>query len=52
MQTNTRKEGLDLFFLLVTFGGFFLLAGVSMGVSQKFSTLMETAYQLLIDTVF
>jgi hypothetical protein len=52
IQTNTRKEGLDLLFLLVTFGGFFLLTGVSMGVSQMFSTLMETAYRLLIDTVF
>ncbi len=51
-RTNTKKEGLDLLFLLVTFGGFFLLTGVSMGVSQMFSTLMETAYRLLIDTVF
>ena len=42
----------EVFVFLTIFLGFFILLGREMGVANMFNTLMNTAYQLLIDTVF
>lgn len=42
----------EVFLFLSVFLGFFLLMGREMGVANMFNTLMNTAYQLLLDTVF
>ena len=41
----------EVFVFLLCFLGFFVLVGREMGVANMFSTLMNTAYQLLLDTV-
>ena len=42
----------EVFIFLTCFLGFFVLVGMEMGIANMFSTLMNTAYQLLMDTVF
>ena len=42
----------EVFVFLAIFLGFFLLVGREMGTANMFNTLMNTAYQLLMDTVF
>lgn len=42
----------EVFVFLVFFLGFFILLGREMGVANMFNTMMNTAYQLLMDTVF
>lgn len=42
----------EVFIFLTLFLGFFILMGSEMGVTNMFNTLMNTAYQLLLDTVF
>ena len=42
----------EVFIFLTFFLGFFILMGWEMGVANMFNTLMNTAYQLLMDTVF
>ena len=42
----------EVFIFLFLFLGFFILVGSEMGIANMFSTLMETAYALLMDTVF
>ena len=42
----------EVFVFLGFFLGFFLLMGREMGTANMFNTLMNTAYQLLMDTVF
>lgn len=42
----------EVFVFLAFFLGFFILMGWEMGVANMFNTLMNTAYQLLMDTVF
>ena len=42
----------EVFVFLAFFLGFFILMGREMGVANMFNTLMNTAYQLLMDTVF
>lgn len=42
----------EVFVFLLFFLGFFILMGMEMGVANMFNTLMNTAYQLLLDTVF
>lgn len=42
----------EVFVFLTFFLGFFILIGWEMGVANMFNTLMNTAYQLLLDTVF
>jgi len=42
----------EVFLFLTFFLGFFILMGREMGVANMFNTLMNTAYQLLLDTVF
>ena len=42
----------EVFVFLGCFLGFFILLGWEMGAANMFNTLMNTAYQLLLDTVF
>ncbi|MBQ6719773.1 MAG: hypothetical protein IJN20_05440 [Oscillospiraceae bacterium] len=42
----------EVFIFLTVFLGFFVLLGMEMGAANMFNTLMNTAYQLLLDTVF
>ena len=42
----------EVFLFLSVFLGFFIFMGWKMGVANMFNTLMNTAYQLLLDTVF
>lgn len=42
----------EVFVFLACFLGFFILLGREMGAANMFNTLMNTAYQLLLDTVF
>ena len=42
----------EVFIFLAFFLGFFVLLGREMGVANMFNTLMNTAYALLMDTVF
>lgn len=42
----------EVFVFLACFLGFFILVGNEMGIANMFNTLMNTAYQLLLDTVF
>ena len=42
----------EVFLFLSVFLGFFIFMGWKMGVANMFNTLMNTAYQLLMDTVF
>lgn len=48
------KKAIDkeVFIFLALFLGFFILLSREMGVTNMFNTLMNTAYQLLMDTVF
>ena len=47
-----RAVGLEVFIFLAIFLGFFILLGCEMGAANMFNTMMNTAYQLLLDTVF
>ena len=42
----------EVFVFLTCFLGFFILLAWEMGTANMFNTLMNTAYQLLLDTVF
>ena len=42
----------EVFVFLTCFLGFFILLAMEMGTANMFNTLMNTAYQLLMDTVF
>lgn len=42
----------EVFIFLIIFLGFFVLLSREMGITNMFNTLMNTAYQLLMDTVF
>ena len=42
----------EVFIFLAFFLGFFVLMGREMGITNMFNTLMNTAYALLLDTVF
>ena len=42
----------EVFVFLTFFLGFFILMSREMGIANMFNTLMNTAYQLLLDTVF
>lgn len=44
--------GKEVFVFLAIFLGFFIFVGREMGTANMFSTMMETAYALLMDTVF
>ena len=47
-----KAVGKEVFIFLTCFLGFFVFVGMEMGIANMFSTLMNTAYQLLLDTVF
>ena len=47
-----RAVDKEVFVFLAFFLGFFVLIGREMGVANMFNTMMNTAYALLIDTVF
>ena len=47
-----RAVDKEVFIFLAAFLGFFVLLGREMGVANMFNTLMNTAYALLLDTVF
>ena len=47
-----KAVGPEVFVFLTFFLGFFVLMGREMGVTNMFNTLMNTAYALLLDTVF
>ena len=42
----------EVFIFLILFLGFFVLMGREMGLANMFNTMMNTAYALLLDTVF
>ena len=42
----------EVFIFLIGFLGFFILVGREMGVANMLNTMMNTAYELLLDTVF
>ena len=44
--------GKEVFIFLAVFLGFFVLLGQEMGTANMFNTMMNTAYCLLVDTVF
>lgn len=48
---QSRRNYLDTFLFILLIGIFFGYLGYQMGLSNMFSTLMNTAYYLLIDTV-
>ena len=47
-----KAVGAEVFIFLAIFLGFFVLIGTEMGTANMFNTMMNTAYQLLMDTVF
>lgn len=47
-----KVVGKEVFIFLIVFLGFFVLLGSEMGIANMFNTMMNTAYQLLMDTVF
>ena len=47
-----RVTDKEVFIFLVIFLGFFIYVGGKMGVANMFNTLMNTAYALLLETVF
>ena len=47
-----RAVDKEVFIFLGLFLGFFVLLGREMGVTNMFNTMMNTAYALLLDTVF
>lgn len=47
-----KAVGVEVFIFLAIFLGFFILLGCEMGTANMFNTMMNTAYQLLLDTVF
>ena len=52
-QPKLRKAvDREVFVFLAVFFGFFVLVGREMGVSNMLNTMMNTAYALLMDTVF
>ncbi len=51
-KTYQKKINFDLIIFLSLLIMFFGYLGSQMGISNMFSTLMETAYRLLMDTVF
>ena len=53
MPIGVRKAvDAEVFIFLALFLGFFCLFGFKMGLANMFNTMMNTAYQLLMDTVF
>ncbi len=53
LPPNQKKAvGLEVFVFLVIFIGFFGLVGSQMGIANMLNTMMNTAYELLLDTVF
>lgn len=51
-QRMKRAIGPEVFVFLVVFIGFFAMFAFKMGLANMLNTLMNTAYALLIDTVF
>jgi len=47
-----KAVGCEVFVFIAIFMGLFYLLGTQMGVVNMFNTMMNTAYQLLLDTVF
>ena len=47
-----KAVGAEVFIFLAIFLAFFVLIGTEMGTANMFNTMMNTAYQLLMDTVF
>jgi len=47
-----RAVDAEAFIFLALFLGFFCLCGMKMGLANMFNTMMNTAYELLTDTVF
>ena len=50
--TVKKAVSVEGFVFLVAFLGLFCFLGVQMGASNMLNTMMNTAYQLLMDTVF
>ncbi len=47
-----KAVGMEVFVFLAIFGGFFALLGSQMGVANMLNTMMNTAFDLLMNTVF
>ncbi len=47
-----KAVSLETFIFLLLFFGFFTYLGINMGVANMLNTMMNTGYQLLINTVF
>jgi hypothetical protein len=52
VEISFRKKYSDTIIFLTLLFLFFGYVGYYMGIGNMFSTLMETAYKLLMDTVF
>ncbi len=53
LPPNQRKAvGMEVFVFLAVFLGFFGLVGAKMGLANMLNTMMNTAFDLLINTVF
>ncbi len=53
LPPNTKKAvGVEVFVFLAIFFAVFVLLGWKMGVTNMLNTMMNTAYQLLLETVF
>ena len=52
MQQLKKSVSLETFIFLILFFAFFSLLGVKMGLANMLNTMMNTGYQLLINTVF
>ena len=50
--TQKKAVGLEVFIFLILFLGFFIAVGSAMGATNMFQTMMATAYDLLMSTVF
>lgn len=53
LPVNVRKAvDAEVFIFILLFLGFFCACGMKMGLANMFNTMMNTAYALLMDTVF
>lgn len=50
-KTTKKAVGVEVFVFMIIFAGIFVYLGTGMGAVNMLNTMMNTAYQLLLDTV-
>ena len=50
-KTTKKAVGAEVFVFMIIFAGIFVYLGTGMGAVNMLNTMMNTAYQLLLDTV-